>query len=464
MRTRVRQFTRFAHTPTSNLLSQSPPPAPASSPLIQLRSSLAPASPCPSSARPRGRCRRVRVRRREWSPTAGTSERLLLAHVHVLDLLREDLHVGHQIGKRLAGSRHHFQHAQRGQDAVAGRGVDVAKQDMWPDCSPPSVAPVFSICSSTYLSPTGARSMPMPLRFSAASSPMFDMVVATTVSPCRRPCVFMSRAQPADSTASPFTTRPAASENSARSASPSKVMPRSYLPLEAATACATCSGCSAPQPALMLRPFGSMWRKSALMPQSAKHQRRDGAGSAVGAIDQHAQLAEVHARNKVSKPLCILLAQAGVAGKHLGRRYHVVGCAFRQLFDVGEDVGFDGMFQLIGELVAVCAEDLDAIVLPGIVRRRNHDAGGELVEARQIRNPRGRDHAGADHLDLCRLQPCRQSGANPCARLARVLADHGLRLARVANQVVPQCAPNQISAFPGKRKISRHSPNPVCPK
>ena len=30
---------------------------------------------------------------------------------------------------------------------------------MWPDCSPPSVAPVASICSRTYLSPTGARSI-----------------------------------------------------------------------------------------------------------------------------------------------------------------------------------------------------------------------------------------------------------------------------------------------------------------
>ena len=33
---------------------------------------------------------------------------------------------------------------------------------MWPDCSPPSVAPVFSISSNTYLSPTLARNMRMP--------------------------------------------------------------------------------------------------------------------------------------------------------------------------------------------------------------------------------------------------------------------------------------------------------------
>ncbi len=43
---------------------------------------------------------------------------------------------------------------------------------MWPDCSPPRAAPVESICSRTYLSPTGARSIFMPEDFSAASRPM----------------------------------------------------------------------------------------------------------------------------------------------------------------------------------------------------------------------------------------------------------------------------------------------------
>src|SRR5277367_932739 len=52
-----------------------------------------------------------------------------------------------------------------------------SRKMMWPDCSPPRVAPVFNISSSTYLSPTLARSIFIPDVFSAISSPMFDMVV-----------------------------------------------------------------------------------------------------------------------------------------------------------------------------------------------------------------------------------------------------------------------------------------------
>src|SRR2546428_5864 len=75
--------------------------------------------------------------------------------------------------------------------------------------------------------------MRMPASRSAISRPIFDMVVATTAAPERTPRVCMSRAA-SNSTASPFTTRPAESLNNARSASPSKVTPRSNMGLEIA--------------------------------------------------------------------------------------------------------------------------------------------------------------------------------------------------------------------------------------
>ena len=101
-----------------------------------------------------------------------------------------------------------------------------SRKMMWPDCSPPRIAPVLSISSSTYLSPTLARSMRMPALRNAISKPMLDMVVATIVEPVRTPRDCMSRAT-SKSTASPLTTRPFASLNRARSASPSKVTPKS---------------------------------------------------------------------------------------------------------------------------------------------------------------------------------------------------------------------------------------------
>ena len=68
--------------------------------------------------------------------------------------------------------------------------------------------------------------MRMPLRLSAASRPMFDMVVATTRSPVSRPRAFRSRAA-MSRMASPLMTLLCVPANMQRSASPSKVRPRS---------------------------------------------------------------------------------------------------------------------------------------------------------------------------------------------------------------------------------------------
>ena len=122
--------------------------------------------------------------------------------------------------------------------------VALAGNRICPDCSPPSDAPAFSISSSTYLSPTGARNMAIPVRLNAASNPMFDIVVATTRSPASNPRACRSRAH-TSITASPFTTLPCSSEKSARSASPSNVIPID-APLRF-TSLATTLACIAPQ-------------------------------------------------------------------------------------------------------------------------------------------------------------------------------------------------------------------------
>ena len=129
-----------------------------------------------------------------------------------------------------------------------------SRKMMCPDCSPPSVAPVFIISSKTYLSPTLARSIRMPESRNAISRPIFDIVVATTVAPGSTPRACISRAV-TNSTASPLITRPEASLKSARSASPSNVIPRSNLP--SAIHFATVPGCNAPQPSFMFLPSGA---------------------------------------------------------------------------------------------------------------------------------------------------------------------------------------------------------------
>jgi len=57
----------------------------------------------------------------------------------------------------------------------------------WPLCSPPRTAPRRSISSATYRSPTRVRTSVIACSRIARSKPMFDMTVATTVSPVSSP-------------------------------------------------------------------------------------------------------------------------------------------------------------------------------------------------------------------------------------------------------------------------------------
>ena len=119
---------------------------------------------------------------------------------------------------------------------------------------------------------------------------MLDIVVATTVSPGNVPRAFMSRAA-SRSTASPFTTRPLASQKSARSASPSKVTPRSNCP----GLLRHCPGhgfrmqrAAAFIDVLAVR---SCTQNRRLNAAQAEQFRRFGGGGAMGAIHQHSQAA-----------------------------------------------------------------------------------------------------------------------------------------------------------------------------
>ncbi len=59
-----------------------------------------------------------------------------------------------------------------------------------------------------------------------------------------------------------------------------------------------------------------------------------------------------------------------------------------KLLQVGKDVGLDSVLQFVGELVSVGAEDLNAVIAPGIVRGRDDNSGGHAVGTRQISDAR----------------------------------------------------------------------------
>ena len=154
---------------------------------------------------------------------------------------------------------------------------------MWPDCSPPSDRSRRTISSITYLSPTGQRTISMPLSRSAISRPMLLITVATMALPFSRPLAFRCRAH-ISSTASPSTMRPAASAKIARSPSPSNATPMRQ-PCSR-TARDRPSGCVEPQSRLMLRPSGAPLSDEQIEAQVLEQPRRHGRRRAVRRVDR----------------------------------------------------------------------------------------------------------------------------------------------------------------------------------
>ena len=78
---------------------------------------------------------------------------------------------------------------------------------------------------------------------------------------------------------------------------------------------------------------------------------------------------------------------------------------------MAEDFGFDGELGGVGELVAVWAKELDAVVLPGIVRGGDDDAGGEVVRAGEAGDGGSRDDAGASTVVPPAMRPAVRAAA-----------------------------------------------------
>ena len=151
--------------------------------------------------------------------------------------------------------------------------------------------------------------MRMPERLRAASSPMFDMVVATTRSPVSSPRAFRSRAA-ISRMASPLMTLFRGPASMQRSASPSKLKPRSAP--RALTSPATKAGCSAPHPSLMFRPSGAMLQQRHLAAQPPEQLRRHRRRGSIGAVGYDAQAGQREARNAIDEELNVVGLQGEV--------------------------------------------------------------------------------------------------------------------------------------------------------
>ena len=237
---------------------------------------------------------------------------------------------------------------------------------MWPDCSPPSDRPRLIISSITYLSPTGQRTISMPLSRSAISRPMLLITVATTplpVQPARRLHV------PARTSAAPRRRRRCGrprrrrSRDRRRRRTPRRCGSRARPPRAPAL-----SGCVEPQSRLMLRPSGDALNRCTSKPSSSNSR---------GATVVVAPFAVSTAMLEPAEPLRIRQRQprmrdVGVDDVGALDR-HVCGAADAPA-PVGDD-RFDLPLERLGELLAAPREHLDAVVLERIVRGGDDEPG-----------------------------------------------------------------------------------------
>ncbi len=154
--------------------------------------------------------------------------------------------------------------------------------------------------------------------------------------------------------------------------------------LGATTSRATTAGWRAPQCSLMLRPSGLAWVKRTSPParalSSAKSCRRDGGGGSVGAVDDDALAREREVGNGFEQEADVLgavgVVDCGWGLMGAGRGAVGVGGGV----ELAKDLCLDGEFGGVGKLEAVGAEELDSIVLPGIVRGGDDHAGAESLK------------------------------------------------------------------------------------
>ena len=129
-----------------------------------------------------------------------------------------------------------------------------------------------------------------------------------------------------------------------------------------------------------------------------------------------------------------------------------------------EDVGLDGVLELVGEFVAVGAEDFDAVVFPRIVRRGDDDARGEFVFTREIGNAGRGDDSGADDFDARGLESGGEDLADPGAGLAGVLTDDDAGVLAALGETLAECASDGVDGRAVEWIFTRDAANAVGSK
>ena len=170
-------------------------------------------------------------------------------------------------------------------------------------------------------------------------------------------------------------------------------------------------------------------RPDDLDPRAGRRQSPRGqlvAGS-VGAVDDDRQAGErdITAGDQMGE-----ITLGTVDHGHGASGLAVVGHRPRMLLVAGLDL----VLHHIRELVAVGPEELDAVVLRGVVAGRDHGAGGGPARHRRPRDTSRRHHSEALDVGAGRAQPSGEGSGEEVARCPRVGPENEARPRRAARE------------------------------
>ena len=70
------------------------------------------------------------------------------------------------------------------------------------------------------------------------------------------------------------------------------------------------------------------------------------------------------------------------------------------------EIGFDIVFNFVGQFVAVCRKNLDSVVMKRIMRSTDDDTGIAAHRSRQMRNGRRWQRSGKQHIAIHGIDAC----------------------------------------------------------
>ncbi len=259
----------------------------------------------------------------------------------------------------------------------------------------------------------------MPLRFNAASSPMLDMVVATTVSLARRPRGLQVAGRQQQDSVAVDDVAVLVREESAVGVAIEGDAHRGMANLDLRG-----DDLRVERTAVLVdvAAVGAGVGDDDFASEVREELRSNAGGGSVGAVDDDALAVEREARDGGEEEADVVGAVGFVHVRRRGLlRWRGRGS------ELAEDLVLNRELSRVGQLVAVGAEDLDAVILPGIVRGGDDDTCRKTVRVREESNSRSSD----DTSVLDRGAPGSEAGGersgDPTSGFAGVHAEEDTR-------------------------------------